>query len=71
MDAGLTGAKPAKFPLPKGLKLSVDTGQPLPDPEQYRRVIGRLLHLTLTRPDISYVVQYLSQFIQAPRDSHF
>jgi len=56
VDAGLTGAKPAKFPLSKGLKLSMDTGQPLPDPEQYRRIIGRLLYLTLTRLDISYAV---------------
>jgi len=57
-DAGLTAAKPAKFPMAKGLKLSTETGELLADPAAYRRIIGRLLYLTLTRPDISYVVQH-------------
>ena len=70
-DTGLTGAKPAKFPLPKALRLSIDTGHVLPNPEPYRRIIGRLLYLTLTRPDISYAVQHLSQFLQHPTDSHY
>ena len=59
-DAGLTAAKPAKFPMAKGLKLSAETGVLLEDPEFYRKIFGRLLYLTLTRPDISYVVQHLS-----------
>jgi len=70
-DAGLTVAKPAKFPMAKGLKLSVETGVLLEDPESYRRIVGRLLYLTLTRPDISYVVQHLSQFLQAPKVPHY
>ena len=41
------------------------------NPLSYRRVIGRLLYLTLTRPDISYAVQHLSQFLQQPTDSHY
>ena len=43
----------------------------LANPEPYRRVIGRLLYLTLTRPDISYAVQHLSQFLQQPTDLHY
>jgi len=70
-DAGLTGVKPAKFPLPKGLHLTVDTGDLLSDPSSYRRLVGRLLYLTLTRPDISYSVQHLSQFLQHPRQPHY
>jgi len=61
-DAGLTATKPAKFPMAKGLKLSTKIGDLMPNPEAYRRIIGRLLYLTLTRSDISYVVQHLSQF---------
>jgi len=68
---GLTGAKPAWFPLPKGLKLSTDVGTILSQPDSYRRLVGRLLYLTLTWPDISYAVQHLSQFLQQPRDTHF
>ena len=70
-DAGLTGVKLTKFSLSKGLKLSIDSGTPLSNPESYRRIIGRLLHLTLTRPDISYVVQHLSQFLQVPCEVHY
>jgi len=59
-DAGLTAAKSAKFPLPQGLKLSVVTSPLLPNPAAYRQLVGQLLYLTLTRPDIFYVVQHLS-----------
>jgi len=70
-DAGLTGAKPARFPLLKGLKLSSKLGELLPDFEAYRRIIGRLLYLTITGPDISYAVQHLSQFLQHPCVPHY
>lgn len=66
-DVGLLGCKPAPSPLPTGLKLSIDSGDTLPNPEQYRRLIGRLLYLNLTRPDFSYAVQHLSQFLSAPK----
>lgn len=37
----------------------------------YQRLIGRLLYLAMTRPDISYAVQHLSQFMHAPMKSHY
>ena len=70
-DAGLTAAKPARFFVVKGLQLSTETGELLSSPKTYRRIVGRLLYLTLTRPDISYAVQHLSQFLQAPRQPHY
>ncbi|KAK2450175.1 hypothetical protein QL285_009307 [Trifolium repens] len=52
------------------LRLRPNDGSPLPDPTLYRRLIGRLLYLTVTRPDIQYVVNTLSQFMQSPCTSH-
>jgi len=36
----------------------------------YQRIIGRLLYLVHTRPDISFFVQFLSQFVQVPSRLH-
>ncbi|XP_020206993.1 uncharacterized protein LOC109792022 [Cajanus cajan] len=52
------------------LRLSKDSGTPLDDISSYRRLIGRLLYLTTTRPDITYAVQQLSQFLDSPTDVH-
>ncbi|GKB34311.1 retrovirus-related pol polyprotein from transposon TNT 1-94, partial [Tanacetum coccineum] len=66
----LTAAKPKEFPLPTQLKLSLNKGNSLKDPGAYRRLVRRILYLTLTRPDISYAVQHLSQFVSSPKDTH-
>ncbi|XP_057989143.1 uncharacterized mitochondrial protein AtMg00810-like [Hevea brasiliensis] len=70
-DAGLLNCKPKEFPMSKNLKLDDETSELLSDPEIYRRFVGRLLYLNLTRPDISYAVQHLSQFLQHPRKAHW
>lgn len=70
-DAGLTGAKTVASPMDQHLKLLHSDGELLPNPSIFRRLIGRLLYLTVTRPDIVYAVNYLSQFMQEPRTAHF
>jgi hypothetical protein len=55
-DASLLASKPASFPMESNLKLSRISGELLPNPTSYRRLVGRLLYLTITRPDISFSV---------------
>ena len=52
------------------LKLRPYVGKPVDDACQYRRLISKLIYLTITRPDLSYSIQVLSQFIQDPRQPH-
>ena len=75
-ETGLVGAKPAWTPLEMNEKLTAieldkltgkEDDDMLEDVGQYQRVIGRLLYLTLTRPDIAFSVQTLSQFLQQPK----
>ncbi|KAF3656421.1 putative pentatricopeptide repeat-containing protein-like [Capsicum annuum] len=42
----------------------------LPDPSIFKRLVGKLNFLQHSRPDISFAVQYLSQFLQAPCAAH-
>ena len=70
-EAGLLGAKPAHVPLEQQHKLAMADGQLLDDPEQYRRLIGRLIYLCFTRPELSYCVHILSQFMQQPKAAHW
>lgn len=57
-------------PLPVHLKLSNDDGILISNPEVYRSLVGKLNYLTNTRPDLSYTVQTLSQYMHAPRNTH-
>ncbi|XP_073223330.1 uncharacterized protein [Cicer arietinum] len=55
----------------KTSKFSKDLGQPLTGSASYRRLIGKVIYLTNTRPDISYAIQQLSQFMSSPTNFHY
>ncbi|XP_019089825.1 PREDICTED: uncharacterized protein LOC109128249 [Camelina sativa] len=69
-ETGLLGCKPSNIPMDPHVKLSKESGGEFVDVESYRRLIGRLMFLQITRMDIMFAVNKLSQFSQAPRVSH-
>lgn len=70
LEAGLADAKPLTLPVDANTKLSVDDGLLLDNPSLYRKFVGKLLYLTVSRPDDTYIVHHLSQFLQQPRVPH-
>ncbi|CAM8930112.1 unnamed protein product [Rhodiola kirilowii] len=62
--------KPAKTALPIKHQLSLSTANLLDDPMPYRKLVGKLIYLTITRPDLSHSVHILSQFMSAPTEDH-
>lgn len=69
-DTRFLASKPAFVPMDPRVQLSGTDGDLLPDITQYRRIVGRLLYLILSRPDITFVVHKLSQFLAQPRVPH-
>jgi LPS sulfotransferase NodH len=69
-DSGMLGCKLVITPMEQNLKLCQLDGDYLDDPSTYRRLVGRLLYLTVTRPDLSFAVQKLSQVMAKPTNVH-
>lgn len=70
-DCGTLGSKPLSTPVEPGTHLHNADGPLYSDVSSYRRLIGRLLYLTTTRPDISFAIQQLSQFLDKPTETHY
>ena len=67
----MTTATPATTPMCATTPLTLHTGTPLPDPTEYRATVGSLQYLSLTRRDISYAVNKLSQYMHRPTTDHW
>ena len=52
------------------MKYRSGEGDLLPDPTVFRQLVGSLNYLTITRPNISFVVQQVNQFMHTPRHLH-
>jgi hypothetical protein len=62
--------KSMNTPMETKLKLLVDTSSELVDATLYKQIIGSLMYLTNTRPDICFAVNTLSQYLVEPRRVH-
>eukprot|EP00253_Pinus_taeda_P012236 PITA_12236 len=63
--------KPAPSPFQSGVKLSVTCTSPEVDATLYCQLVGKLLYLTHTRLDLSFVVGFVARFMQTPHESHW
>ena len=63
-------SKPPQLPMGPHVKLTNFVGRKLNSPDVFRRPVGKLIYLTITRPDISFAVQVLSQFMHEHTEEH-
>ncbi|GFS36400.1 fibronectin type III domain-containing protein [Actinidia rufa] len=67
---GMLGCTLASTPMVSNLRISTESGQLLLDSSSYQRLVGRLIYLTNTRPDLTFVVSVVNQFMHSTRASH-
>jgi hypothetical protein len=66
----MTGCNLCHVPMEARLKLSKQSTQPLVDAIAYRSIVGSLRYLVNTRPDLAFVVGYMSRFLEEPQADH-
>uniref|UniRef100_A0ACD5VKK9 Uncharacterized protein n=1 Tax=Avena sativa TaxID=4498 RepID=A0ACD5VKK9_AVESA len=69
--AALGDERTVETPMELNVQLRASDGDPFSDPTRYRHLVGSLVYLAVTRPDISYPVHILSQFVSAPTSVHY
>jgi len=62
----MRGCKLILIPLEQNVKLSADEGDLVEDTIMYTCIVGSLIYMTIIRPDLSYVIGVVSQFMQTP-----
>jgi hypothetical protein len=65
----MLGCRPASTPIDPNHKLCTESGDPV-NKEMYQRLVGKLIYLCHTRPDISYAVSVVSRYMHDPRSGH-
>jgi hypothetical protein len=69
--AALGDERTVETPMELNVQLCASDGDPLPDPTRYHHLVGSVVYLAVTCPDISYPVYILSQFVSAPTTVHY
>ena len=66
----MIGCKPVDTPIDPNRKLCDSQSEEQVDTGQYQRLVGKLIYLAHTRPDIPFVVSLVSQFMHSPTNKH-
>ena len=69
-ETGMLACKPVETPIEMNHKLGESVDQVPTDKGRYQRLVGKLIYLSHTRPDIAYAVSVVSQFMHAPSEEH-
>lgn len=69
-EFGMMKATPLKLPMDANAQLTPDKGKLLTDPQPYQKLLGKLIYLTITRPDLAFPVHTLAQYMQRPTNVH-
>ena len=69
-ETGMMGVKPVDTPMDANVKLEMRTEDEPVDKGRYQRLVGRLIYLSYTRPDIAFAVSCVSQFMHSPSNTH-
>ncbi|CAM8927895.1 unnamed protein product [Rhodiola kirilowii] len=69
-DQNFTDSKPVQTPVETKHGHCKSTSPAITDPTMYRKLVGKLIYLTITRPDLAFAVHTLSQFMATPAENH-
>ena len=69
--AGITDSKIVDTPIEYNNRMNTHDGEPLLDATHYRQLVRSLVYLTVTRPNISYAVYIVSQFMATLWSLHY
>jgi hypothetical protein len=68
-ETGMLRCRPCGSPIDRNHQTCAELGGPV-DRERYQRLVGRLIYLCHTRPDIAYAVSVVSRYMRDPRTGH-
>ncbi|RVW89100.1 Retrovirus-related Pol polyprotein from transposon TNT 1-94 [Vitis vinifera] len=69
-ETGMLGCKPIDTPMDSQKKLGIEKESTPVDRGRYQRLVGRLIYLSHTRPDIGFAVSAVSEFMHSPTEEH-
>ena len=69
-ETGMLGCKHAPSPIDQNQKIGKNEKAVHVDRERYQRLVGKLIYLSHTRPNIAFVVSVVSQYMHTPFEEH-